>query len=167
MYGNSVRIAKAWLPAWFTPFTFSPLYALFLIRPRALLSLLHFVRRTNDWCYAEHRTIRPVKRRWIPISLFYWRSFAKGVHHGNPLIKTKKTWRLFHFKVYVQGMIKNFTAQNTYFQQIDIKSQSDDNLILLKVFGRENRISKLLITVKNRCKEEKGVSNWQNGESWG
>ena len=61
-------------------------------------------------------------------------------------------------------LIKKFSAQYTMSQQTDTKSQSVNTLILLKVFARENRTSKLLITVGNSCKEETGVSNRQNGE---
>ena len=45
------------------------------------------------------------------------------------------------------------------FNKLIKKSQSVDNLILMKVFGSENRISTLLIIVGNRSKQEKSVSN--------
>ena len=60
---------------------------------------------------------------------------------------------------YIRGMIKRFSAQYTSNQEADTKSQSVDNLISLKVFDRENNISKLLNAVGNRCKAVKSVSN--------
>ena len=38
-----------------------------------------------------------------------------------------------------------------------INSQSVDNFILFKIFGRKNKISKLSISVGIRCKQGKGV----------
>ena len=46
-----------------------------------------------------------------------------------------------------------------------MKPQSVDNLILFNIFGRKNKISKLLISVGICCKQGKGVLNWENGQS--
>ena len=42
-----------------------------------------------------------------------------------------------------------------------MKPQSVDKFILFNIFGRKNKISKLLISVRVRCKQEKGVLNWK------
>ena len=38
-----------------------------------------------------------------------------------------------------------------------MKPQSIDNFILFNIFGRKNKISKLLILVRIRCKQGKGL----------
>ena len=55
------------------------------------------------------------------------------------------------YKVRSKGSQPNILRVN----ELILKSQSVYKLILLKVFGRANRISRLLITVGNRCKVEK------------
>ena len=45
-----------------------------------------------------------------------------------------------------------------------MKPQSIDNFILFNIFGTKNKISKLLIPVGIRCKQGKGVLNWENGQ---
>ena len=45
-----------------------------------------------------------------------------------------------------------------------MKPQSIDNFILFNIFGTKNKISKLLISVGIRCKQGKGVLNWENGQ---
>ena len=63
-------------------------------------------------------------------------------------------------------MIKNFSALYAENEYIEMKTQSVDNFILFNIFGRENKISKLSISVGIRCKQGKGVLNWENGQSW-
>ena len=47
-----------------------------------------------------------------------------------------------------------------------MKPQSVDNFILYNIFGRMNKISKLLTSEGIRCKQVKGLLNWENGQSW-
>ena len=47
-----------------------------------------------------------------------------------------------------------------------MKPQLVDNFILFNIFGKKSKISKLLISVGIRCKQGKGVLNWENGQSW-
>ena len=44
--------------------------------------------------------------------------------------------------------------------------KSVDNFILLNILVERIKFSKLLISVGIRCKQEKGVVNWENVQSW-
>ena len=46
-----------------------------------------------------------------------------------------------------------------------MKPQSVDKFILFNIFGREDKISKLLISAGICCKQAKGVLNWENGQT--
>ena len=46
-----------------------------------------------------------------------------------------------------------------------MKPQSVNNFIKANIFGRKNKILKLLISVGIRCEQGKGVLDWENGQS--
>ena len=47
-----------------------------------------------------------------------------------------------------------------------MKLQTVDNFILFNIFVRMDFGRKDLISVGIRCKQGKGVLNWDNGQSW-
>ena len=70
----------------------------------------------------------------------------------------------FRSSVKMQGAIKKSSLD--ILRMNKIKPQSVDNFILFNIFGRRNKISKLLISVGIRCKHGKGEFKWENGQSW-
>ena len=52
-----------------------------------------------------------------------------------------------------------YLVERIKFNKIEMKLQSVDDFILFNIFGRKNKISKLMISVGIRCKQGDGVLN--------